>query len=98
MATVRTVERQIRRLEGFDVKVHFLGPGRERGRNVRSDRQDLPGYDYERRRADHDTVSTWRTERFERAYPGFTAAVLDGRGDEVDGRTLLATVRASYAA
>ena len=69
MATVRSVERQIRRVEGFDVRIHYSGPGRERGRDVRGDRQNIPGYTYEGRRGDHETVAAWRAERFEAHYP-----------------------------
>jgi hypothetical protein len=98
MATVRTVERQIRRLEGFGVRIHFSGPGRRRGPDVRSDRRDLPPYDYTRQRTGNVTVASWRKERFERRYPGLTATVVDGRGRDVHPRTLLATVRATYAA
>ena len=96
MVKVRTVERQISLVEKFDVRIHFSGPGRERGRDVRSDRQDLPSYDYRVPRTGSVSVAEWRTNRFEKRYPGLTAVVLNGSGQEVDGHTLLATVRATY--
>ncbi|HMF55947.1 MAG TPA: hypothetical protein VK619_06285 [Pyrinomonadaceae bacterium] len=91
MSTVENVERKIRRVEGFDVRILHLA-----GADVRSDRRGLPQYAYYRA-ADNDiTVETWKAHRFRPSYPGFQVDVVDGRGDSVQGNTKLGTVRATY--
>jgi hypothetical protein len=96
VATVRTVEREIFNVEGFRVAIHHRGPGGQRGRDVRSDMRDLPGYPFKHQRSGADNVAAWRSGRFAQKYPGFTVAVLLHDGTEAHGGTLLATVRASY--
>jgi hypothetical protein len=91
MSTVKTVERQIRRTEGFDA--HILHPD---GRDVRSDRDHMPSYPFTRKASGTSTVADWRRTRFHLRYPGFDVVVVDGRGDIVHGSTLLRTVRATY--
>lgn len=97
MAMVRSVERQIERVEGIGVRFLFSGPGRAAGRDVRSDRQDLPGYPYERAAPGNRTVSWWIDNRFARSYSGFAVEVLKEDGSVAHGATLLSTVRAGYA-
>ena len=41
------------------------------------------------------TVTAGVDGRFDRVYPGFGVEVLDGSGRQVDGKTLLKTVRAT---
>ena len=53
-------------------------------------------YPYSRAASGSWTVKKWRTTRFTPSYPGFDVEVLDGSGDPVHGKTLLATVRAGY--
>ena len=91
MSTIANVERKIRRVEGFDVRILHL-----RGADVRGDRMGLPQYAFQRA-ADHDiTVETWKETRFRPSFPGFEVDVLDRRGRSVQGNTKLSTVRASY--
>jgi hypothetical protein len=91
MATVRAVEGQIWRLEGF--KVRILHPG---GVDVRSDRTGMPGYHFERAMKNSANVRSWVERRFLPTYPGFTVEVLDASGRRVHGNTRLATVRDTY--
>lgn len=91
MSTVGNVERKIRRVEGFDVRILHLA-----GADVRADRQGLPQYSYHRA-ADNDiTVETWKAHRFRPSYPGFDIDVVDAKGNSVQGNTKLGTVRATY--
>lgn len=43
------------------------------------------------------TVSTWKSQRFNAAYPGYDVDVLDGSGNAVAGNTLLSNVRNTYS-
>lgn len=91
MASVKTVERQIGNLEGFDVR--FCHPD---GTDVRSDRDNIPSYPFERAAKGTMNVSAWRDQRFKQTYPGFECEVLDASGDACHGAMLLSNVRDSY--
>jgi hypothetical protein len=91
MSNVANVERRIRRIEGFRVRVLHL-----RGADVRGDREGMPQYNYHRAADNHITVETWKATRFRPSYPGFEVDVLDARGNSVQGNTKLETVRESY--
>ncbi len=95
MPTVKNVQRQIKRLEGFDVRFLYEGPGPRVGRDVRDDRAGLPSYPYERR-AQNSTVAVWIERRFKPSFPGFEVEVLDASGKAVNTRTHLQTVRTTY--
>lgn len=95
MPTVSSVERKIRRIEGFEVRFLYEGPGPRSGRDVRDDRAGVPSYLY--RRASPDcTVAAWIGRRFKSTFPGFEVEVLHSDGRVAAGRTLLSTVRAGY--
>ncbi len=91
MSSVAKVERKIRRVEGFGVRILHLT-----GTDVRGDRAGLPQYSYHRAAEKDFTVATWKTRRFLPSYPGFKVDVVDARGNSVQGNTKLETVRASY--
>ena len=92
MAKVGSVELKIARIEGFRVRIRYLG-----GPDVRGDREGMPAYPYERASRDAWTVADWRRERFSQVYPGFDVDVLDGDDNVVNaGQTRLETVRDSY--
>lgn len=92
MSSVANVERKIKRVESFRVRILHLT-----GADVRGDREGLPQYGYHRA-ADNDiTVETWKETRFRPSFPGFEADVVDARGKSVQGNTKLETVRATYA-
>ena len=91
MAKVGRVEMRIAQVEGFLVKIHYLD-----GRNVRSDREGMPGWPYERAAKDSWTVADWRRERFNAVYPGFDVDVLDGDCNAVPGQTRLENLRDTY--
>lgn len=96
MPTVRHVEGTIQRVEGFAVKLRYAAPGRQAGRDIRSDRTDFNSYPYSNAAPRSYTVAEWREKRLEKTYAGITADVLDGDGRTVHGRTLLSSVRESY--
>ena len=91
MSTVANVERKIRRIEGFHVRILHLT-----GADVRGDRAGLPQYDYHRAAENDITVETWKTIRFRPSFPGFAVDVVDARGNSVQGNTKLETVRVTY--
>jgi hypothetical protein len=91
MSLVANVERKIRRIEGFRVRILHLS-----GADVRGDRARLPQYAYHRAAENHITVDRWKTTRFQPSYPGFGVDVVDARGNSVQGNTKLDTVRATY--
>ena len=92
VATIKTVERDIRKLEGFDVSILH-----ERDlRDVRSDRRGLPRYTYVRAAREGFSIHDWIRVRFSRRYPGFKVKVLGRNGKGTNGRTLLRNLRAQY--
>lgn len=91
MSAVANVERKIKRIEGFRVRILHLS-----GKDVRGDRAGLPQYTYHRAAENDITVETWKTTRFRPSYPGFGVDVMDARGNSVQGNTKLGTVRDSY--
>jgi len=93
MSTVANVERRIKRVEGFGVRILHL-----RGIDVRGDRTGLPQYGFHRAADNHITVEAWKGSRFRPTYPGFEVDVVDARGNSVQGNTLLGTVRETYEA
>ena len=91
MSTVRAVERQIERVEGFRVAIRHPD-----GRDVRGDRARMPTYPFRRAMADGANVRSWREGRFRLRYPGFEVDVKGRDGRNVHGATLLSTVRSEY--
>jgi hypothetical protein len=85
------VERKIRRVEGFAVRI--LWPSQ---RDVRSDKTGVPSYAFERAAKDDFTVTAWKNQRFCPSYPGYDVEVLDNVGRTVAGNTKLETVRKTY--
>ncbi len=88
---IGTLEMKIARVEGFQVRIRHPD-----GRNVRSDREGMPTWPWEKAARDAWTVARWKSDRFLKTFPGFVIDVLDGDNEIVDGRTLLETVRDSY--
>jgi hypothetical protein len=91
MSSIANVERKIRRVEGFRVRILHLS-----GADVRGDRVGLPQYAYHRAAENDVTVETWKATRFRSSFPGFEVDVMDRRGNSVQGNTKLYTVRATY--
>lgn len=92
MPTIKNFQRQVRRIECFDVRVRHLD-----GRDVRDDMRIRADYGYARAAAGNASVSEWRSRRAESVLPGFVVEVLSAQGKPVHGRTLLENVRAGYA-
>jgi hypothetical protein len=91
VASIKTIERSIGNLEGFDVR--FRHPD---GSDVRGDKANIPRYDFERMARGSMTVAAWKDQRFRRSYAGFEVDVLDSNGEECHGGNLLSTVRETY--
>ena len=91
MPSIKTVERNIGNLEGFDVTIQHPD-----GRDVRSDKAHLPGYKFEKGAKGSMTVKAWKKKRFAKVYAGYKCEVLDAAGKPVHGGTLLRKVRESY--
>jgi hypothetical protein len=91
MSTIKNVERQIRKIEGFIIC--FLYPA---GTDVRGDKTGLPQYKYKQAASSSITVEAWKKTRFRKVYPGYDVDVLDGNQHTVRGNTKLRTVRRSY--
>lgn len=91
MSSIANVERKIKRIEGFRVRILHLT-----GADVRGDREGLPQYSYHRAAENDITVETWKGLRFRSSYPGFDVDVVDARRNSVQGNTKLGTVRESY--
>jgi hypothetical protein len=92
VATIRSIERQIYKIEGFRVRILH---GRDR-RDVRGDKEGVPGFTYERAMKNDATVVQWRHQRFARKYPGYKVEVLRADGLTAHGGMLLSTVRRGY--
>ena len=82
MPSVRTVERNIGNLEGFDVTMRDKD-----GKDMRSDKNGLPSFSFERGAKGDMTVSEWKEKRFKQTYPGYECDVLNGDGEAVAGNT-----------
>jgi hypothetical protein len=91
MPKVGRVELRICQIEGFLVSIQ--NPDR---RDLRSDRQGLPSWPYERAAKDSWTVDRWKRERFKAVYPGFEVDVLDADHIPVRGQSRLGNVRDTY--
>ncbi len=89
MASVKSVENQIWKLEGFKVIIKDSND-----RDVRSDKKGLQNYDYLRAAKGDYSVSQWKQERF--SFGRFDVEVLNGSGETAHGSTKLANVRDSY--
>lgn len=91
MAKIKSVERQMAQVEGFEVSI--LHPD---GRDVRSDRTGMPGYTFRNGAKNDFTVAQWKEQRFFPLYPGFDVTVWCADGSAAVGQTKLGTVRDSY--
>ena len=92
MATIKQVERQIEKIEAFEVTFRHI----DRGRDVRGDRGAIPSYPYERALKNKANVKKWIETRFQPNYLGFDVDIHTRDGSRAHGRTLLGTVRDTY--
>jgi hypothetical protein len=85
VASTKNIERDIRNLEGFAVR-------------IRNDvkRRNLPDYDYGRAARAAFTVADWKRARFERNYPDLDVDVLRADGRAASATVTLAKVRSDY--
>ena len=87
---VKNLERDIKKIEGFNVKVL------EDGVDKRGDSEEARSYSFMRASQDTRTVAQWIDERFKETNPHFDVEVLDGDGNPVHPRTTLGNVRGTY--
>jgi hypothetical protein len=92
MPTVKNVERQIFRREGFRVQFRH----KQTGRNVRDGLEGIRSYPYAKMARNKWSVKYWREQRFNQCFPGFNVCVLMYDRSVAHGGTLLATVRDTY--
>jgi hypothetical protein len=85
VASTKNIERNIRNLEGFAVR-------------IRNDvkRRNLPDYDYGRAARAAFTVADWKRARFERNYPDLDVDVLRADGRTASATVTLAKLRSDY--
>lgn len=91
MPSVKSVERKIQRVEGFWVSLLH-----ENGTDMRSDKQAIPQYGFERAANGDQTVNQWIAARFSKTYPGYKVQVMMEDGTICIGNTKLKSVRESY--
>jgi len=91
MTTVRRVENQIWKREGFKVKI-LHGRGY---RDVRSDKHGMPSYPFQRRAKNDMRVGAWQ-KRFRMKYPGLSIEVIKSDRRRADGPMNIGTVRDGY--
>lgn len=92
MATLKSVQQRVFKVEGFKVVVRH----RYTGRNARDDMKNITQYHYSRMAKNDYTVSQWKRHRFQVAYPGFMVDVIDATGNVCNGNTKLGNVRDTY--
>ena len=97
MPKLEFTEKKISAIEGFAVRFLHAPPGKANGRDVRSDKKNLPSYSYQRKAPGTQTVAAWIENRFSKSFPGYKVEVLDGDGKKVHGKTLLSTLRNTYS-
>ncbi len=92
MATLKVIENQIFRLEGFRVRFR----DRYTSKDVRADLKGVTAYPFKLMAKNRMTVATWKRTRFHRQYQGFQVDVRDADGNDCNGNMFLATVRDTY--
>ena len=89
MANVKQIKNRVKKIEGFDVLLL-----NENRRSFRSDKILDFNYNYKKAASSATTARQWINRRI----PNWVdAAILDGDGNVVHGKTHLGTVRRSYA-
>jgi len=91
MASVKSIENRVFRVEGFAIRILY-----ETGQDVRSDRRGLKPYPFERQAKNSMNVKSWIDHRFRTTYQGFGVVVVTADGRQAHGNMLLATVRDTY--
>jgi hypothetical protein len=92
MASVGSIQRQIFRVEEFNVKFKDY----KTLRDINDNRRGIPGYPYRIKLKNSCSVAAWKNIRFKKCYSGFKVDVLYADGSIANGRTHLWTVRNTY--
>lgn len=74
MASIKTIEAQIWKLESLEVKISGKG--------------DHPGWDWANEASNNWTFRKWKEKRFNKLYPKLTAALKNGRPENTTLGTL----------
>jgi hypothetical protein len=89
MTLVKTVEKRIREIEGFDVQfIHS-------GKNVRSDADIPTQYAAKKMSKNSYTVNDYKM-KLQKQYPGYDFSILKSDGEKASGQTKLSTIRDTY--
>lgn len=92
MAKIKTIEKTIWEVEGFDVKFKWHD-----GKDVHGNLdKNTKNYPYIKAAKNDMNVSEWKQTRFNPHYSGFEVDVLDGDGNKTDGHMKLGTLRDTY--
>jgi hypothetical protein len=91
MVRSKTVNKQIKNREGFDVKI-------KHGKKAVTKNLKLPGYEYKVALKNTRNVKAWKDIRFKKRYTGYEVVVLNAKRKPVIGGTHLGTVRDTYLA
>jgi len=92
MATVGFIQRQIKQIEGFDVKFK----DRRTLRDVNDKKKGIPSYPYQNALRNSCTVSHWKNLRFKTNYSGFAVDIICADGSAASGMEHLGTVRDTF--
>lgn len=94
MPKVKSVERRIFNIEGFDVTIKAKNNNGE-WKDIRDDASLPKQYNASRMSRNSFSVTEWKS-KFKKQYPGYEVDVLDNNGDPIDGHTKLSSVRDTY--
>ena len=92
MPTIGFVQRQIQRVEGFEIKFK----DRKTLRDMHDKKKGIPSYPYQNAMRNSCTVARWKIVRFKESYSGFTVEVFQSDGSVASGKQHLGTVRDTY--
>lgn len=92
MATVGFIQRQIKQVEGFEVKFK----DRRTLRDVNDKKKGIPSYPYQNAMRNSSTVSHWKLVRFKTNYSGFAVDVVRANGSAAIGMEHLGKVRDTF--
>ncbi len=92
MPTIRFVQRQVLRVEGFAIKFK----DQKTQRDINDKKKGIPSYPYQKAMRNISTVSRWKIVRFKEKYSGFAVDVLCADSSVASGKQHLGTVRDTY--
>lgn len=91
MPKVAHIEKTVRSIEGFEIRIMY-----NNGTNVRGDKSIPKQYVAGKMSKSSFAVGDWKA-KFQSQFPGYEVQVLNADGSVARGTTLLSTVRATYS-